>query len=113
MDFIYAMPTWGVWLAGGGIAVLAALIVAALTADDIEMGVIHGGTVLLIVGIVTVAVPFALRWEADYETWCAAQGGHVDTSTSTTVVSTGKGAGVGATTTYYCLSDDGRIIDVQ
>lgn len=51
--------------------------------------------------------------------WCRAQGGHVvdHTETTTTVVinpNNGQpGVGTGSSTTYYCLSGDGRILDIQ
>jgi hypothetical protein len=48
----------------------------------------------------------------------AAQGGHTDSHTSTSVVTTVNangttGVGTATNTTTYCLTSDGRIIDVQ
>lgn len=45
--------------------------------------------------------------------WCERENGHVIDSTATTVTVGAKGQpGVGVSTTYYCLSADGRLLDV-
>lgn len=50
------------------------------------------------------------RWEAG----CRARGGHVDSSTATgTGISTSGKPVVSTTTTYYCLTADGRILEVR
>lgn len=48
-----------------------------------------------------------------YDQWCRAQGGHVATDTRTTTVSTGRGVGIGTSSTDFCLSDQGGIIDIR
>lgn len=50
------------------------------------------------------------QWTA----WCEREGGHVIDSTATIVTVGAKGLpGVGVSTTYYCLSTDGRLLDVR
>lgn len=69
------------------------------------------GALALILGI---TIPLAIRSQNSWEAWCADQGGHVTDSAQvvTTVSGSGK-VGTGVSTTYYCLSADGRILDVQ
>jgi hypothetical protein len=61
----------------------------------------------------------AIRQQHAWENWCKSQGGHVTDHTSTATVVTinpangQPGVGVGSDTTYYCLSADGRVLDVQ
>lgn len=73
---------------------------------------------ILLAGFFVVAIP---TWNADqarWEQWCHAQGGHVtDSTTTTTVVTVGAngnpGVGTGSSTTYFCLSANGRILDIR
>lgn len=108
MNFIYTMPTWGVIAAGLVIAAVAAVIAGSLWEGGQDFWMMFA-LVFLCVGCLSVGIPMAMRESANYAVWCNAQGGHVTSSTA--VVSTGNGAGVATTT--YCLSADGRILDVQ
>lgn len=73
------------------------------------------GAVLVVLAVVAVAI-WGFAAQEKWDTWCMGQGGRVDTSTShgygwTTV--NGKSTyGPVTTTTRYCLTDDGRIIDI-
>lgn len=111
MDVIYTAPTWAIVTTG---LVLAAVIVVPalywLMDDDPWMA---SGIAFFIVALFTVGIPMAMRESADYATWCEAQGGYVDSSTQVGVATTGKGAGTAVTVTTYCLTTDGRIIDVS
>lgn len=118
MSIIYGAPTRAVIVTGLAVALLAAALVAFLTGEDTEEKAAFGGMALLTVGLFSVGIPMAMRESADYATWCSAQGGHVDSSTSmspvTTVGGNGQvGVGTAVSTTTYCLTSDGRIIDVQ
>jgi hypothetical protein len=77
--------------------------------------------IALIVGLIGAAVAVILisaSQLSQWEDWCEAQGGHVDTSTK---VTTGVGVGgngqvvvtTGSSTTYFCLTADGRILDIR
>ena len=68
--------------------------------------------------LAAILIPLAIKDQNRWETWCVGQGGHVTDHTSTTVTTTVAGngqvgTGVGSETTYYCLSADGRILDIQ
>jgi hypothetical protein len=109
MDFIYTMPTWSVIAIGLVVAAIAAAMAYALTNDGYGETYLISGFTFLCVGLLVIAIPMAMRESASYAIWCGQQGGHV--ATSDAVVSTGNGVGVATTT--YCLSSDGRILDVQ
>jgi hypothetical protein len=82
---------------------------------------IHIVMSVLIVGsaaAMVIFIPLANHEHDRWVAWCKDQGGHVTDHTSTNVVSTvgadGKpGMGVSSETTYYCLTADGRVLDVQ
>jgi hypothetical protein len=64
------------------------------------------------------AIPYLMYADGkDYDAWaawCAEQGDtHIDKSTSTGVMPAGKTVVVTSDTTYYCLSSDGRLLDVR
>lgn len=68
--------------------------------------------------IIAAVIPFAIRDQNRWEQWCTDQGGHVtdhtESTVSTVVGANGQpGVAVGTSTTYYCLSADGRILDIQ
>jgi hypothetical protein len=69
--------------------------------------------VLIVIGAV-VGIYFTIQEHDRWEKWCYSKGGHVvdDTKTVTTTGTNGKPA-IGASTTYYCLTSDGRILDIQ
>jgi hypothetical protein len=85
--------------------------------DNIELILISAALIVMIV-ILVIASVMSARDQAAWEAWCVDQGGHV-TEDSNTSVGTGydtKGKPVTTTTTtttYYCLTTDGRIIDIN
>lgn len=115
---IYSMPAWAIVAVGATLALIPAAAAYAYgkrsslgTTGD---GVLLGIMAFVLVGLVTIMTPFIMRAEAGYRHWCQEQGGHVDSHTDTvTTVDSKGGVGVGTSTTIYCLSSDGRIIDVQ
>jgi hypothetical protein len=89
---------WGGWLL---VAIPAAIVVG------------------LIAFLVFVVAPADAREREAWARWCAGQGGHVDEHTDT---STGTGINpqngqpiviTNTSTTYYCLSEDGRILGIR
>jgi len=75
------------------------------------------GMIVVWVLVVIALVFFVIQWDKalnDKREWCESQGGHVTTHTETgTGISPGNGQVVVTTnTTYYCLTDDGRILDI-
>lgn len=78
-------------------------------------------TVSIFIGLVVVGlailIPYAIQEHNRWVDWCVSAGGHVDSTTSTSVGSTVVNGKVGTTTTtdttYYCLTDDGRILDIR
>lgn len=70
-------------------------------------------------GIALFVVVLALAWHShqEWRRWCEAQGGRVDDVTRTHSVTTwtdGRPSyGTASETTYYCLSADGRILDIK
>lgn len=73
-----------------------------------------GALVVACVATLAILIPIGIRQQNAWEEWCRGQGGHVTShdETVTTVGGNGK-VGVGVSTTYFCLSADGRVIDVQ
>lgn len=64
------------------------------------------------------ALPFILYADnkdlAEWKRWCATQDDtHVETSTETGVMPAGKTVVVTSDTSYYCLTSDGRILDIR
>ena len=101
-----------------------ALVVAAIAGGVTWIFVDHDdaappvGLAAATVGLLAFAVPMAIRESHAYEVWCVAQGGHTDSHTDTTVVPVingdgSVGVGTSSSTTTYCLTADGRIIDVN
>lgn len=73
------------------------------------------GTVLAL-GVLAWIIVISVQGQARWDDWCMEQGGRVDSSTShgygwTTVNGKQTYAPV-TTTTRYCLTDDGRILDI-
>lgn len=71
---------------------------------------IFGVLLLLVAGV---SIFFAAKEHSDWESWCVAEGGHVDQDTKVATTYVDGKVGTATSTTYYCLSDDGRILDVQ
>jgi hypothetical protein len=107
---IYSV-SW-VWLLGA--ALLAGAGAGVMTWTFFDQEIVAGVFAFLLVGLLAFAVPMAMRESRAYETWCSAQGGHVDSTSQvvSTVGADGKPS-VGTSTTTFCLSADGRILDVQ
>lgn len=70
-----------------------------------------------LVGLIVWLFFLAADDQAEWEAWCRSQEGHVvdttDTSTVVTFTNGKPGVGVASNTTYYCLSADGRILDIR
>lgn len=69
---------------------------------------------LVVLALIILTIQEHNRWVD----WCVSQGGRVDSSTSYSLQSTVNANGQPGTTTvshttYYCLTDDGRIIDIK
>ena len=85
---------------------------------DPEFWVIGAFVVALVLFLIW-AIPASMKEQAAWETWCTNQGGHVDKSTKTSVgtgVNPQNGQPVTTTstsTTYFCLSEDGRVLDIK
>jgi hypothetical protein len=77
-------------------------------------GAVIGGVVVAVVAGLAIALVFAIRSNNEWAAWCQSQGGHVTSHTTTTTVVTANGKpGIATTTTSYCLSADGRILDIR
>jgi hypothetical protein len=63
---------------------------------------------------ITGLIIWAVHDDDSWRKWCNSQGGHVisNTKTSYGVTTNGK-PGFVTTTTNYCLSADGRILDIR
>lgn len=72
--------------------------------------------VLVAVGLVYM-IKLAGEEHNNWKMWCYEQGGRVDSTskvhTGTTVVNGKVGTTTTTSTTYYCLTEDGRILDVK
>lgn len=75
--------------------------------------VLWAGGIILIV-VVAVLIFLSVRDQHAWEDQCRAMGGHIKEvdSTGNGVDSKGKPV-VTFDTTYYCLTDDGRILDIK
>jgi hypothetical protein len=106
-------PTWA-WIVGGiAVALIIAAAVFAHFSDDFDRNVAAFWS-FIFVAIIAVGIPLAVRADHQYQVWCQAQGGHVTSNTTYgTTVTTGGHVGTTSSTTTYCLSADGRIIDIQ
>lgn len=64
--------------------------------------------------VAVAAIIWAIHADNEWSAWCESQGGHVsrDTNTVTVIGANGK-PGVGTSTTSFCLTADGRILDIQ
>lgn len=81
-----------------------------------ENWIIGGGTALVIIAAIVLGI-FAFQEQERWDAWCVDQGGRVDSVTShgygwTTGTNGKMTYGPVSTTTRYCLTDDGRIIDI-
>lgn len=115
---IYSMPWWAILLVALAIGGLAAGIAWFFTHDGFDGGPMIPSLALVFIGGLAFAIPMAIRESHAYDVWCREQGGRVDSHTSTSVVPVvnangSVGVGTATNTTTYCLTPDGRIIDIQ
>lgn len=79
--------------------------------------VIPGAITLVVLALVAVVVVASVQGHERWTKWCHEEGGRVDSSTSHgygwTTVNGKQQYGPVSTTTNYCLTDDGRIIDIE
>lgn len=105
-----------IWLLAAALvlASLAGSVTWLLARDGFGDQGIPAGIAFLIVGLMAFAIPMAIRESHAFQVHCESLGGHTrsHTSTVTTIGANGKPA-VGTDTTTYCLSDDGRILDIS
>lgn len=84
--------------------------------DSYEIGTawMSGSLTFLLVGGLAITIPLGIREQNSWEAWCRDQGGHVSSSDTVSTVVGGNGKpGVAVSTTYYCLTVDGRVLDIQ
>lgn len=81
--------------------------------DNLEL-IIPSVFIVLFLGLMVIAIVASVEEQAAWETWCGEQGGHVTENTDTNIGYDVRGRPVTTTsTTYYCLTTDGRIIDIN
>lgn len=67
-----------------------------------------------VVGFIVWAVVQGSHESKQWAMWCESRGGHViEKDHAVTVVGGNGKVGVGTDTTWYCLTDDGRILGVR
>lgn len=77
-------------------------------------GVLVAVILAALVGVLIWFIPLSIREQQAWVDWCISQDGHVDDDTKTITTYDAKGRPTfGSSTTYYCLSDDGRILDIR
>jgi len=69
--------------------------------------------VLAVIGLVIWLIVLAVQEHERWEQWCYGQSGHVDKSTSLGHTYIDGKYVTTTNTTYYCLTDDGRILDIK
>lgn len=76
--------------------------------------------IMIFIGLIVLAIPVAIFYAAKdqerWENWCHSQGGHVKETNHTVTTYNYQKPGqpsYGTDTTYYCLSSDGRVLDVK
>src|SRR3546814_7879229 len=74
--------------------------------SDLIGGVVIAG---LVIWLVLLGVQEHERWEQ----WCYGQGGHVDKNTSLGYGYVDGKQVTTTNTTYYCLTEDGRVLDIR
>lgn len=112
------MTAWQIWtLVALGVLLVGGAVFAHFNEALVEWLMI-GGLSIGFAGLLVIAIPAWNRDHNQWQAWCRDHGGHVADHTDTTVVTTVSGngqpgVGVGSSTTYYCLSADGRVLDVR
>jgi hypothetical protein len=112
------MAVWQIITLAALVVVLLGGSVLARANDALPEWLLAGGLCIALAGFLVVAIPIMNADQARWEQWCHAQGGHVtdhtDTTTVVTIGANGQPAiGSGSSTTYYCLTADGRVLDVR
>lgn len=72
--------------------------------------------IVFVVALIPIGIYYAAKDHARWSAWCEGEGGRVKgvTKTSTGLSMDGKATPVTTTeTTYYCLTDDGRVLDIR
>lgn len=77
------------------------------------MGWIIGLLTAAAIGLTCWAVIADAHETARWESWCRDQGGQVRKVDKTVITNTGGKVGTGTETTRYCLTGDGRLLDVR
>lgn len=68
---------------------------------------------LVLAAVLTPLIVWGGQKDAAYARWCRAQGGHVDSDQRTTIVTTGRTTVPVSSGSDFCLTSDGRIIDIR
>lgn len=74
--------------------------------------------ILAVIGLIVWLVIVAVKEQERWEQWCFDQGGRVDSTSQWIPQTTYDSKGTPHTTTsvhytYYCLTEDGRLLDVK
>lgn len=69
--------------------------------------------ILAVSGLVVWLIVLGVQEHARWEQWCWDEGGRVDKSTSLGIGYVDGKQVTTTDTTYYCLTDDGRILDIE
>jgi hypothetical protein len=72
-----------------GVLVVVTALTYVLLDGELFLAVIAG----VLAGAFAFVIPMAINSANDYEQWCRAQGGHTDTHSESTVVTTVNGSG--------------------
>lgn len=76
--------------------------------------VVGAGILAVVVAFFAWFIPAVVADQNAWETWCKENGGRITSHTSYGNTVDGKGnVGVSSSTTYYCLTPDGRILDIR
>lgn len=63
--------------------------------------------------VLAVLIFVATKQDDEWRAWCQSQGGHVTSTTKTDIVFVDGKSGTSSSTTYFCLTADGRVLDVR
>lgn len=112
------MGTWQSVVLG---VLVVGLVVFLLCGATKRLTWSDAGACSLILGFVVamaLVIPWEIHRDREWRRWCAGQGGHVSSHTTwtygTSLDSKGRPYSTQhSNTTYYCLSADGRILDIR
>lgn len=94
------------------VVIVVAAFIVAMIGDFDPIPAIGSLVVAALLIAMVVFIPMAVRDEARWKAWCVEQGGHVESTSHTTYMPTGKTVVPIVDKDYMCLSDDGRILGV-